>query len=145
MQNESKPKKSGHRFQPGQSGNPAGKPRGTRHRATQLAQTLMEGGIEDAVNVVLQAAKSGDVQAAKVIIDKLLPAVRERPVTIDLPDVTTATGVSEAQTAVLKALADGEIAPGEATAIAGVIEARRRSIETMELEQRVAALEGKTK
>lgn len=145
MQNESKPKKGGHRFQPGQSGNPAGKPRGTRHRATQLAQTLMEGGIEDAVNVVLQAAKSGDIQAAKVIIDKLLPAVRERPVTIDLPDVTTATGVSEAQTAVLKALADGEIAPGEATAIAGVIEARRRSIETMELEQRVAALEGKTK
>lgn len=145
MQAESKEKKVGHRFRPGQSGNPAGKPRGTRHRATQLAQKLMEGGIEDVVTAVLNAAKSGDIQAAKVIIDKLLPPVRERAVTIDLPDVTAATGVADAQAAVLHALADGAITPGEATAISSVIEARRRSLETVELEQRVTALEGKTK
>ena len=32
----------GERFQPGQSGNPAGEPRGARHKTTLLAEKLMQ-------------------------------------------------------------------------------------------------------
>jgi hypothetical protein len=38
-------------------------------------------------------------------------------------------------------MADGEITPDEANAVASVIETKRKAIETQELEQRVAALE----
>jgi hypothetical protein len=40
-------------------------------------------------------------------------------------------------------MADGEITPDEAATITGVLEAKRRAIETVELEKRIAALEGK--
>ncbi len=35
-------KKRGKLFQPGKSGNPAGKPKGAKNKATLLAQTLFE-------------------------------------------------------------------------------------------------------
>jgi anti-sigma factor RsiW len=43
--------------------------------------------------------------------------------------------------AILRAAADGELTPDEATAIASLIETRRHTIETLELEQRIARLE----
>jgi Family of unknown function (DUF5681) len=42
-----------HRFQKGQSGNPAGKPKGARHKATLLAERLMQDDVEKIVNAVL--------------------------------------------------------------------------------------------
>jgi hypothetical protein len=118
-----------------------GKPKGSRHKATVLAQALLEGGIQDAVQTILAAVRKGDVMAAKVVIDKLVPAVKERPVTLALPDVTDAAGVAEAQDAIVRAVAAGELLPGEGSTLAGILEARRRAIETMDLESRVAALE----
>lgn len=118
-----------------------GKPKGSRHKATVLAQTLLEDGIQDAVKTILAAVREGDVMAAKVVIDKLIPAVKERPVTLALPDVTDAAGVAEAQNAVVRAVAAGELLPGEGSTLAGILEARRRAIETMDLESRIAALE----
>jgi hypothetical protein len=39
----------GRRFQPGQSGNPAGRRRGTKNRATMLAERLLLDDIQDVV------------------------------------------------------------------------------------------------
>ena len=38
---ENSERKQGGRFQPGQSGNPAGKPKGARHKTTLLAEKLI--------------------------------------------------------------------------------------------------------
>jgi hypothetical protein len=56
-----------HRFQKGQSGNPAGKPKGARHKTTLLAERLMQDDVEKIVNAVLIAARNGDMMAAKII------------------------------------------------------------------------------
>ena len=130
-----------HAWRAGQSGNPAGKPPGCRNRATQMVLALMETGAEEITQAVVAAAKKGDLAAARLVIERLAPPLRERPLSLPLPDTRTVAGVSEAQQAILEAVGGGEILPGEGTALAGILEVRRKALETVELEQRIAALE----
>lgn len=131
-------------FKPGQSGNPKGKPRGTKHRATQLAEKLFKGGIEDIAAAVVEQAREGNMVAARIVLDKLIPNAKDRAVELPgMPDTSTAAGVSEAQQRILEAVAAGALTPSEAATLSGVVEARRRALETMDLESRIAALEAK--
>ena len=61
---------------PGVSGNPAGMKVGTRHRATRLAEKLMADDIEGVVNAVVTAAQGGDMQACKIVLDRIAPPCR---------------------------------------------------------------------
>lgn len=130
-------------WRPGQSGNPAGKPPGCRNKATQMVMALMEGGAEEITRTVIDAAKAGDLAAARLVIERLAPPLRERPLSLPLPDTGTVAGVSAAQQAILQAVGEGEILPGEGSALAGIVESRRKALETVELEQRISALEAK--
>lgn len=130
-------------FRPGQSGNPRGKPKGARNHATRAVLALMQGGAEEITRAVLDAAKGGDLTAAKFVLERIAPPAKERPISLDLPDTTTAAGIAEAQAAILQAAAAGELLPGEAATLAGIVEARRKAIETQELEQRISALENR--
>jgi len=132
-----------HAWRPGQSGNPAGKKPGSRNKATQMVLALMEGGAEEITRTVIDAAKAGDLTAARLVIERLAPPLRERPLSLPLPDTGTVAGVSAAQQAILQAVGEGEILPGEGTALAGIVESRRKALETVELEQRISALEAK--
>ncbi len=102
---------------------------------------LMESGAKEITEAVIKAAKGGDMTAARFILDRLAPPAKERPITLALPNTISAAGIVEAQAAILEAVAVGDILPGEATALAGIVEARRKAIETAELEARIAALE----
>ena len=132
-----------HAWKPGQSGNPAGKPPGSRNKATQMVMALMEGGAEDITRAVVDAAKAGDLAAARLIIERLAPPLRERPLSLDLPDTATVAGISAAQQTILEAVGTGDLLPGEGTALAGIVETRRKALETVELEQRISALEAR--
>jgi hypothetical protein len=90
---------------------------------------------------VIKQAVSGDLTAAKLILDRLVPPAKERPLAISLPQIETVQGVAAAQGAILKACAAGDLLPGEATALSGIVESRRKALETEELEARVRALE----
>lgn len=125
----------------GESGNPKGKPAGTLNKKTLLAMALLENDLEAITKVVINAAKGGDMQAARFIVERMVPPMRERPITIDLPVVDSSAGVSAAQQAILDAVARGELLPAEATTLAGIVEMRRKSIETEDLELRITALE----
>lgn len=128
-------------WKPGQSGNPAGKPKGARNRMTLLALAVMESDVEAIARTVTQAALGGDLQACRLVIERLVPPMRERPVSIDFPDTGTTEGISAAQQVILNAVGAGDLLPGEANTLAGIVEQRRKAIETQQLEQRIAALE----
>lgn len=128
-------------WKPGQSGNPKGKLAGTRNKATAMVLKLMESGAKEITEAVVKAAKDGDMTAARFVLDRLAPPAKERPISLTLPNTSDAAGVAEAQAAILEAVAVGDLMPGEATALAGIVEARRKAIETAELEARIAALE----
>jgi Family of unknown function (DUF5681) len=129
------------RWAPGQSGNPKGRPKGSRNRASLLLEHLIEGEGEAVVQALLAAAKGGDVSAARALLDRLVPPRKERPVKVALPELHSAKDARDALAAVAAAVADGEILPGEGEAVVKLVEAYARTAAAAELEERVAALE----
>lgn len=127
----------------GESGNPTGKPAGARNKATIMVQAIMERGAKEIAEAVVGLAKEGDLSAARLVLERLMPPAKERPIFLALPDTGSADGIAEAQNAILQAVAAGDLMPGEGATLAGIVEARRKAVETQELEQRIAALEGK--
>jgi hypothetical protein len=95
----------------------------------------------DVLAAVVAAAKGGDVRAADIILRRLWPERKGRPVQMDLPAITAAGDIMAALGAVTDAVATGELSPEEGAAVAGILEVQRRAAETLELEARIAALE----
>jgi hypothetical protein len=137
------PKQRGRPFRKGRSGNPSGKAPGTRHRVTQMVEQLIEGEAEALTRTALTLAKAGDPALLRVLLDRLAPPRRERPVEVDLPALKTPQDAPGVIATLLEKVASGELAPGEATAVAGLLESYRRQSELADLEGRIAALEVK--
>jgi hypothetical protein len=93
------------------------------------------------VRAVVDKAKAGDMAAARIILDRLCPVRRGRPVQFSIPDETTAGGLLEAMGGVLRATAAGELTPEEAASLASVLASHRQAIETADIEARLRALE----
>ena len=62
-------------FQKGQSGNPAGRPRGIVSRATALAQNLLSERVEGIARKVIELAEEGDMAAIRVCMERLVPVM----------------------------------------------------------------------
>ena len=129
------------KWKKGQSGNPAGKKPGTRHRATLAVEKLLDDEGEELTRKAIELAKDGDLTALKLCLERICPPRKSRPIRIDLPNVNTADGVSQAQMTTVQAVAEGEITPEEGKMLADILEARRRSIETQDHEERLNKLE----
>jgi hypothetical protein len=63
---------------------------------------------------VIEAAKTGDLKATELILARIWPPRRGRPVHIDLPAVRTTTDVADGMAVVVEAMAAGEVTPEEA-------------------------------
>lgn len=141
MAEKSEKKQRGRPFPKGVSGNPAGKPAGARHRATMLAQEMINGRGPELVNTALDLAAGGDTTMLKLCLDRLVPPRKDAPVKVALPPMESAADIPTAMASILAAVAAGELTPSEAAALAGLVETHRRALETSELEQRITALE----
>lgn len=130
------------RFRPGQSGNPKGRPQGSRHRVSVLVESLIEARAEDIANVALRnAIEGGDPVLLRALLDRLAPPRKERPVTVDLPPLNTPTDGPKIAAALLERAASGELTPTEAHGLAALLEAFRKQTELASFEERLAALE----
>ena len=136
-------KQKGRPFSKGVSGNPAGRPQGSRNKATLAVEALMDGQAETITQKAVDLALEGDTTALRLCLERILPPRKSRPINIALPEVITAEGVAEAQAAVVKAVADGELTPEEGIVITNILETRRKAIETQDHENRISALEGR--
>jgi phage terminase small subunit len=67
----------------------------------------------------------------------------ERRISFALPGVDAAAGCTEAQAAIVAAVAGGGLLPSEGQALSGLVDGQRKALETSLLEQRIAALESK--
>ena len=122
------------------AGNP-GKPRGSRHRATQAAQALLDGEAESLTRKSVEMALNGDAAALRLCLDRIAPQRREATVSFALPEITSAQDTAKAAGAVLTAVATGEITPTEGTRIMALVETYRRSLELAAIEDRMTDLE----
>ena len=128
-------------FQKGVSGNPSGRPKGSRHKTTLAVEAMLEGEAEGITRKAIEAAKAGDMVAIRLVLDRVCPPRKSRSIEIDLPPIADAAGVSQAQQEVLKAVCTGELDLDQAQALSGLLEARRQFLETSELEARLTELE----
>ena len=122
-------------------GNP-GKPKGTRHKATRAALALLEGEADALTRQAVTLALDGDTTALRLCLERIAPPKKDAPVQFDLPPMQSAADAAKAAGAVLDAVAAGDLTPTEGAHIMGLVETYRRTLETTELEARVAALEG---
>ena len=122
-------------------GNP-GRPRGARHKATRAALALLDGEAEALTRQAVTMALGGDGAALRLCLERIAPPRRDAPVTFDLPPMQSAADAATAAGAVLEAVSEGDLTPGEGAHIMALVETYRRTLETSELEARVAALEG---
>jgi len=129
------------RFQPGQSGNPGGRPKGALNKATLAAQALLEGEAVALTRKVVELAKNGHPVALRLCLERLLVPRKDRPIIFALPKVEGATDLPKALGAILEAVAQGEITPGEGQVLASLLEAFRRGGELAVMEKRFEALE----
>ena len=67
------------RFAPGQSGNPAGRPRGARNRATQAAEAILSGEAEALTRKAVELALAGDVTALRLCLERFCPLKEGAP------------------------------------------------------------------
>jgi hypothetical protein len=91
------------RFVAGTSGNPKGKPKGARHRATRAVEALLEGEADALTRKAIELALEGDTTALRLCLERIAPAKKDAPVRIDLPRLLAAGDLVAATDAVLQA------------------------------------------
>lgn len=126
------------RWKAGESGNPAGRKRGTGDVAKLRASLASD--VPEILAKLVTAAKGGDVQAARLILERILPPVRpvEQTVPLRLPEGGTLTAKADA---VLSAAAAGDLAPTQAAQLITALGSLAKITEIDELAVRIAALE----
>jgi len=128
------------RFPKGQSGNPAGRPAGSRNAATQLAEALLDGEAEALIKKLVERALEGDPAMLKLAVERIVPR-RARTHPVALPEINSAADLAPAMRAIARAAAEGAITPPDAAELARMVEIALRAAETGEFDRRLAALE----
>lgn len=126
------------RWKAGESGNPAGRKPGTgdvaklRHGIAAHLPAI--------ITALVSKAKDGDPQAARLLLERVLPALKpvEEPVVLGLPD---GEGLTAQGVAIVQAVGCGTIAPGQGATLLAGLGALARIREVDELERRIKALE----
>src|SRR5215208_388647 len=128
-------------FRKGQSGNPSGRQRGSRNKATLAVEALLDGEAEALARKAIELALAGDTVALRLCLDRIAPPRKGRPITLEVGDVTSLNDLSAVQGEVVAALARGELTPEEAADVASVVEKLGQAWERRDLEQRIKVLE----
>jgi hypothetical protein len=138
----------GGRFQPGQSGNPNGRPKGTRNKHVVLAEELLKAECESILRKLIQLAENGDVTAIKVCLERALPVRRLWAGKVEFNgEITSAQDAVAASSRVITACAAGELSGSEALDLqrlianhASLISLAAEHNELRELKEQVEAL-----
>jgi len=129
---QSAQKQRGRPFEPGQSGNPNGRPKGARNKVTRAIEALIDGQGEAIAAKAVEKALQGDSPMQRALLSTLVPPRRERTVEFELPKIESAADARKALSAVIAACA---------SEIMGLIKTYVGTIEVAELAARVDALE----
>jgi hypothetical protein len=122
-------------------GNPDGRPKGARNRATVAAERLLDGEADALTRKAIDLAKQGDTTALRLCIERILPARKDRPVSFEMPRIKTVADSVKAAAAIASAVADGELTPMEAAELSKVVGCYTHAVETADLSGRLMRLE----
>ena len=127
-------------FRPGQSGNPAGRPRGSRNKATIIAEKLFDDSAGDLTKAAIARALDGDPAMLRACMDRIAPRLRRRPVDFDMPPLVTLADAPPAINAIAQGLAHGEFDRDEAAVLLRIVREFMRALAAVERAKRAAGL-----
>ena len=131
------------KFKAGVSGNPKGRPPKGQSVAERLRCSITDD-IDEVLASIVSQAKGGDLAACRLLIERVLPAIKpiEMPVPVPMPQAASIVDRGEA---VLDAVSSGLIAPMQGGALlAGLGTLSKLKIDE-EIEARLIALESHAK
>jgi hypothetical protein len=130
------------KFKSGESGNPAGRPKGAISKRLQLSR-LLEPHAEELITKVVELAKGGEINALRFCIERLVPKPKDEPIEFELPegDLKHTETLLQLGAGVIAAVSDGELTPEQGNKITVLIETQRKTIETCNLETRLKEIE----
>lgn len=120
-----------------------GNRKGSRHKVTLAVEALLEGQHEALTQKAIDKALEGDSVALRLCLDRIAPPRKDAPISFELPLVQTADETVHASSALLSAVASGDVTPDEAGRVMALLTAHRAILEAGDLERRIAALEAK--
>ena len=123
------------------SGNPAGRPKGSRNRTMLAVEEILEGEAEAITRKAIEMAKAGDTVALRLCLERTAPPRKERAVRFDLPPIETAADAVKASAALVAAVAAGELTSSQAAELGKLVEAFVRAIEATDVAERLERLE----
>ena len=118
-----------------------GRPKGARNKATLAVEQLLDGEAEAITRKAIELALAGDGPAMRLCLERLMPARKDSPVLFALPRIDTALDAVTASTALLAAVASGDVTPEEAGKVMGLLTAHKQLVEVCDLEARLQRLE----
>lgn len=136
-------KPRGRPFERGQSGNPAGRPRGARNSSTLLAQALVADATDELVQRFIAEARNGNMPALLLAIKRILPQCRPPPLQFKLPTLESPADASRAINSILAGLAAGELTESEVKTLIGLVETYLKVHSETETDRRLTAIEEK--
>ena len=129
-------------FMPGVSGNPAGRPKGSKDKKTLVAQEFEKEGSAVAA-VVIEKAKGGDMTAANIVLQRISPPLKSRGERVQF-SLDAQAPLTEQGRQILMAVAEAQIDPDTGKLLIECLCSFAGLMQVDELSERLAALEGKT-
>jgi hypothetical protein len=130
-------------YEKGHPGGP-GRPRGSRNKGHAEIDAIAHQSLEQAVKEIGRRAADGETDAARLLFARVWPRAEGRTIGIDLPPLEKPADLVTAYSALLAAIAAGEISPEQALRLGKVMEGQRLALESTTLESRLTALEERT-
>jgi len=128
------------RFKPGQSGNPAGRKKGSRNHITKLLAAL-EKDLPQLIAAVKARALEGDTAALRLLLERLIPTKKSESSLVVIENIDSAKTLTEKSTLIMDAIANGRIPPDVGSSLISALGNTAKIMEIDDLQKRVEALE----
>jgi hypothetical protein len=126
------------KFKKGVSGNPSGRPAGKTPGAK--LRKAIEAQADSILKSVIDAAVSGDMQACKMLLDRITPTLKPQAMPICLP---VNGSLAERGGEIIKATMAGQIPPDIGSQLITALANQSKIVEIDELIKRIEILENK--
>jgi len=125
-------------FKPGQSGNPKGRPIGSKDKRSEF-RGLLQSNADKLVKKAVEMALNGDSTAMRLCLERIVPPYKARA---ENTSIGPLNGSLTAQgQAIIEKMGNGDISPDETAAMLQALAAQAKITEIDDLEKRISKLE----
>jgi hypothetical protein len=129
MSEENMKRQENGRWPKGASGNPNGRPIGSRNQAALIVEALLDGEAPQLGRKLVELGLKGDPAALRLCLERIAPPRKDRLIEFDLPVCEKAEDLPKAYQSVLQAVSTARISPSEGRLMMEMLEFQKRALE----------------